>query len=67
MVLGRRLGFSAVPRKAICAKCGASFECGGSSACWCSSMGRVGIEYDDDGKAKGCLCKECLRVKTKAQ
>lgn len=65
MVLERGLLFNDVPRKAICARCGASFDCLGSSDCWCATLGGVDIEYDKHGNAKACLCKDCLRAKAR--
>ena len=47
------------PRRIVCARCGAPFDCGLSPECWCAAkpyrlpMTKASIE--------DCLCPECLR------
>jgi hypothetical protein len=49
----------ATPRRIVCARCGAPFDCGLSAQCWCAaepyrlSMTKALIE--------DCLCPACLR------
>jgi Cysteine-rich CWC len=46
-------------RRLVCARCGAEFECGNNSECWCAAepyrlpMTKAWIE--------DCLCPACLR------
>jgi hypothetical protein len=47
------------PRRLICARCGAAFDCGLSGDCWCAAepyrlpMTKAWLE--------DCLCRDCLR------
>jgi ribosomal protein L34E len=44
----------------ICARCGASFECGmksGIERCWCAELPPIAPER----ALGGCLCPRCLR------
>jgi hypothetical protein len=45
---------------AVCARCGASFECGmkaGVERCWCAELPPVA----PDAALAGCLCPRCLK------
>ncbi|HLB15074.1 MAG TPA: cysteine-rich CWC family protein [Burkholderiales bacterium] len=44
----------------VCARCGATFECGmkaGVERCWCADLPRIA----PDGTLAGCLCPRCLK------
>jgi hypothetical protein len=50
-------------RRIACARCGASFDCGGP-ACWCADESyRLPMPLD---AASTCLCPACLRAKAQA-
>jgi Cysteine-rich CWC len=52
-------------RRIACARCGAAFECGLSSDCWCAAEPyRLPLT---DPAVEDCLCPACLRQAAGAQ
>ncbi|HEY1474696.1 MAG TPA: cysteine-rich CWC family protein [Pseudolabrys sp.] len=47
-------------RRLACARCGAVFECGLASDCWCAEE-PYRLPLTDDGECEDCLCPACLR------
>jgi hypothetical protein len=56
----------ATPRRLVCARCGASFDCGLGGECWCAAENfRMSMPAVD--AAEDCLCPPCLRAHRRAQ
>jgi hypothetical protein len=48
-----------------CARCGKPFTCGmvaGAAKCWCAELPAV-----EPVPGEGCLCRDCLEAKAKAE
>jgi len=51
-----------LPRRLVCAGCGAEFSCGLSSDCWCASEpARLPLPAGQGSDQADCLCPDCLR------
>jgi len=53
----------ASPRRVICTRCGAAFDCGLGDECWCAAE-PVRLRMPEQGSAEDCLCPSCLRATT---
>lgn len=51
---------SAAPRRLVCARCGAAFDCGLGQDCWCAAE-PWRVPVTDGAKSEDCLCPPCLR------
>jgi hypothetical protein len=56
---------SPTPRRLICARCSASFDCGLGGDCWCAAeAARLPVlkPTAQPGPVEDCLCPTCLRA-----
>jgi hypothetical protein len=56
---------SSMPRRLICARCGATFDCGLGGDCWCAAEPfrlPMPLPAPTTAAVEDCLCPTCLRV-----
>jgi hypothetical protein len=59
----RPLPDAPAPRKLICGRCGASFDCGLGGDCWCADEP---FRLPMPEPVEDCLCPTCLRAAASA-
>jgi Cysteine-rich CWC len=57
---------ASTPRRLICARCGAAFDCGLGGDCWCAAE-PVRLSVPQAGSADDCLCPTCVRAEKAAR